>query len=307
MAQRYASNGIDEKGTMNIFKMYMRYAVCFMILVCGFSWHIFGSSGGPKLPAKIVTPSVQPRNRCADAFYALVGGGLASAVSIGMYDAYVTQPNRMAECEDAGESQNWQPELRLLHKYDYNEMFAPHSAQEGRHDHGALQCSASLAKILNEKELSKILGLVYVDVHQASAAPKAQIMDEAQQAQGCSLLDQIEQQNQHSKQKALDVFSQIFGRRIPDWPFKSFDNNKRDINDFRVQLRCSNMPEEEVQRLAASAGVCLLLKSAKQQALYEYQALTRVAQPTHEQGLSRRVHKANLERIERTLQQAKCD
>jgi len=297
---------------MNIFKMYTHYAICFISFVGGFSLHIFGSSGdcGPKLLANIVTPSAQAPDPSAQCCCVLLVSTLVGGISVGLYDTRVAHPNQMAECEQAGESQNWHPELRLLHKHDYNEMFVPHSARGDRYDRGELQCSASLAKILDKERLSKILGLVHVDLHQTSAAPKAQTMDEAQQAQGCSLLDQLEQQNQHSQQHALGVFNRILSSRSPSWPLKSFDNNERDINDFRVQLRCSNMPEEDVKRLAsarASAGICSQLKSAKKQAQEEYDASTRVAKPTHEEGLRSRVHKAHLEKIDETMKKETCD
>jgi len=280
---------------MNIFKMYMCYAICFMIFVSGSSSHMFCSSSGDRKPALIRRILTWPEGGELPACPVLCCA--AGLLYLEWHSRYVVQPNQIAACIKAGQSHNWQPDLTFLHKYDYNEMFVPHPAQENPHgDRGEMQCSVSLARTIDGGMLSNVLAATA-----AAAAPEDQIMDE------CSLLDELEEQNQHSQRKALGAFREILPCLAPRGPLSSFNDNARVINNYRARLRCSNMAQEDVQRLA-SARVCLQLKSLKKQEQEEHDALTGIFKPTREEVLLRsRVHRTTIEKIDETMKKEKCD
>jgi len=286
---------------MNIFKMYTHYAICFMIFVGGSSSHMFCSS------SEISCPEVT-RDLCTYiiiggcAYFVVAGTLYATGVGFGVID-----PGPAAQiyaCKNAHQVQQWKPELTLLHKYDYNTMFVPHSAQGNPSDRGETECSASLARILDPKKLSSILSRLAKP--QCPAAPEDQSMDGGEQAHDCSLLDQLEKQNQHSQQDALGIFTRSLPGKSPSWHLNSFNNNAQLINNLRAQFGCANMTEDNVKRLA-SARACLQLKSSKKQAQEEYNASASIVKPTQEDLLSAKVRKTHVEKIDEAMKREKCD
>jgi len=203
---------------------------------------------------------------------------IAAIVCCSMSAYSTNRRHEQCKIESDNLTHQWQPDLNMLHHYDYSELFQKIHTTSGR-EYAERKCAFSLTRLLDYDALSKTLT--------SHTGPQTETMEE--QNVQCPLLDQLEQQNKAINDNAFRLMNNI-GIFNAHHISSINDYNIRTIRKLRAHFNCSNMEERDVQ--------CLALKQMEEKEKADYAAPQTL--------LAQRIHHANSVTIKARRAQLYC-